>query len=300
MKISVIIPCYNAESTIGEQLTALFQQDISEPWEIVIVDNNSTDNSRAVVEQYKKQFTNLRMVNAIERQGPSHARNVGARAAEGDIFVFCDADDVVAPGWLPALVAGLEEADLAICRIDTKKLNQESWVSRSEWQEGDTAVSPETLEDHRAPYPPHLILVRGWGFAIKRQFHEAVNGFDETLMAGEDLDYGFRAQIAGARPCLAYNALLYYRHRPHFRAMMSQWRTYGKYTVLLRKKYQPSGSTPGFWRSWAIYFFGWTRLLWWLLKTRRKEEFGVVMRNIAFRFGTLQGCLQYHLNPYEY
>lgn len=299
MKLSVIIPCYNAESTIGEQLDALFQQKLSEPWEIIIADNRSTDNSRAVVEQYAEQNPNLKVVDAFDRQGPSHARNVGVRAAQGDLLVFCDADDVVAPGWLAALRANLDDSDLAVCRIDTRELNKESWVSRLDWKDGDTAVAPETLEDHRASYPPHLILVRGWGFAIKREFHEAINGFDETLMAGEDLDYGFRAQLAGARASFAYDALLYYRYRPQFWAMIKQWQNYGKYTVLLRKKYQPEESNAGFWRPWARYFLEWAKLFWWLLKTRQKEEFALVMRNGAFRIGTLQGCLQYHLNPHE-
>ncbi|MCB9420728.1 MAG: glycosyltransferase [Ardenticatenaceae bacterium] len=299
MKLSVIIPCYNAESTISEQLDALLQQKISDPWEIIIADNRSNDNSRAVIESYVKEYPNVRVIDAFDRQGPSHARNVGVQAAQGEILVFCDADDVVAPGWLAALRSSLDEFDLAVCRIDTKELNQETWVSRLEWGEDDTAVALETLEDHRASYPPHLILVRGWGFAIKREFHEAIHGFDETMTAGEDLDYGFRAQIAGARPTLAYDALLYYRYRPQFKAMMKQWQNYGKHTVLLRKKYEPKEASVGFWRSWTKYFVGWAKLIWWLLKTRKKEEFALVMRNGAFRIGTLQGCLQYRLNPHE-
>ncbi|MBK8988836.1 MAG: glycosyltransferase [Chloroflexi bacterium] len=301
MNVSVIIPCYNAELTISEQLDALLQQEeVPEPWEIIVADNRSTDNSRLVIERYMNLHPRVRLVEAFERQGPSHARNAGAKAALGDVLAFCDADDVVAPGWLAALLTSLEDADVVICRIDREKLNQQSWISRDIWQNKDRAAARETLEDNRAPYPPHLILVRGWSFAIKRSFHEAINGFDETLIAGEDLDYGFRAQLAGARPSFAYDAVLYYRHRPQFRTMMSQWRTYGKYTILLRKKYQPPEADTGFWHSWAVYFYGWARLLWWLLKTRRKEEFALVMRNIAFRFGTFQGCVKYHLNPYEY
>jgi GT2 family glycosyltransferase len=205
----------------------------------------------------------------------------------------------VAPGWLEALRASLDDSDVAICRIDTKKLNAYSWVSRIDLNDEDTKGELETLEDHRAPYPPNLIMVRGWGFAIRRDFHDAIHGFDETLMAGEDLDYGFRAQIAGAKPAFAYDALLYYRFRPQFKAMIKQWRNYGKYTVLMRKKYHPKESGFGFGRSWAIYFLGWLKLFLWLLKTRSKEEFALVMRNSAFRLGTLEGCLQYGLNPHE-
>lgn len=299
VELSVIIPFLNAESTISEQLDGFLKQECSCPWEIIVVDNGSTDGSRSVIEQYKLKQLNLTMVDAFDRRGPAYARNVGVRAARGDLLVFCDADDVVTPGWLEALRASLEESDIALCRIDTRKLNAASWVSRLEWIDDNRGGEEETLEDHRAPFPPNLIMFRGRGFAIKREFHEAINGFDETMIAGEDLDYGYRAQMAGAKPGLAYDALLYYRFRPQFKAMINQWRNYGKYAVLLRKKYQTEQLGIGFWRSWATYFLGWSRLILWLLKTRDKEEFALVMRNSAFRLGIFEGCVQYRLNPFE-
>lgn len=61
MKLSVIIPCYNAEGTIGEQMDAMASQSRNEPWEIVVADNRCTDNTIAIVQRYQNKVPNLRM-----------------------------------------------------------------------------------------------------------------------------------------------------------------------------------------------------------------------------------------------
>lgn len=103
MKLSIIIPCFNAAATIGEQLQALVSQNWKDTWEVIVSDNGSTDGSIKVVEQFKGELPNLHIVDASRRRGTAHARNRGAAMASGDALVFVDADDEVAPGWLEAI-----------------------------------------------------------------------------------------------------------------------------------------------------------------------------------------------------
>ncbi|MCY7392121.1 MAG: glycosyltransferase, partial [Leptolyngbyaceae cyanobacterium CAN_BIN12] len=63
MKLSVILPCYNGAETIAVQLNALVQQQWSEDWEVIVVNNGSTDNSVEIVEEYRDRLP-LRIVNA--------------------------------------------------------------------------------------------------------------------------------------------------------------------------------------------------------------------------------------------
>lgn len=84
MKLSVIIPCYNAEQTIGSLLESLARQSWTELWEVIVADNGSTDRSVVVSDKYKDHVQNFRMVDASDKRGRSHARNVGARHAMGD------------------------------------------------------------------------------------------------------------------------------------------------------------------------------------------------------------------------
>ena len=67
MELSVIIPCLNAEATIATQLEALANQHWSKPWEVVVSDNGSTDNSLEIVKSYKDRLPNLRIVDASAR-----------------------------------------------------------------------------------------------------------------------------------------------------------------------------------------------------------------------------------------
>ena len=84
MKLTVIIPCFNAANTIAVQLEALAQQHWCEPWEVIVSNNGSTDETVAIVEQYQKKLPNLRIVDSSDQGGAAHARNVGALAA-GDV-----------------------------------------------------------------------------------------------------------------------------------------------------------------------------------------------------------------------
>ncbi|NJN88072.1 MAG: glycosyltransferase family 2 protein, partial [Leptolyngbyaceae cyanobacterium SL_7_1] len=103
MQLTVVIPCYNAAGTIAIQLEALARQEFSQPWELIVADNGSTDGTQAIAEKYADQFTHFRLVDASAQRGAAHGRNVGVSVAQSDAIVFCDADDEVAPGWLSAM-----------------------------------------------------------------------------------------------------------------------------------------------------------------------------------------------------
>ena len=98
--VSVIIPAFNAAETLDAQLRALSQQQWGGTWEVVVADNGSTDDTVARAALRKDDLPALRVVDASGERGPSFARNVGARVADGDYLLFVDADDIVEPGWL--------------------------------------------------------------------------------------------------------------------------------------------------------------------------------------------------------
>ncbi|MEM9163322.1 MAG: glycosyltransferase family A protein, partial [Cyanobacteria bacterium P01_F01_bin.4] len=112
MQLSVIIPCFNAAETLSFQLDAFSQQQWEQDWELIIVDNGSTDQTIAIAKRYADKISHLRIVDASERKGAAYARNYGAQMALGASLAFCDADDEVAPGWVAAMGQGLERFDL--------------------------------------------------------------------------------------------------------------------------------------------------------------------------------------------
>lgn len=90
--VSVVIPAFNAESFLGEALDSVLGQT-ARPTEVIVVDDGSTDGTRALVRRYSDA---VRLVTQ-DNGGAARARNVGARQATGEWLAFLDADDV----WLP-------------------------------------------------------------------------------------------------------------------------------------------------------------------------------------------------------
>ncbi len=110
--VSVVIPVHNVAATLGAQLDALADQDYRGDFEVIVADNLSTDRTRDVIASFSSRLPGLRLVKAFEKQGASYARNVGTRAATGDLILGCDGDDVVLGGWVSGLVDALSRFDI--------------------------------------------------------------------------------------------------------------------------------------------------------------------------------------------
>ena len=101
IKISVIIPAYNADKTIAQNLEAILRQKgLKEKPEVIVVDDGSTDSTESIVKSYPEVII-VKQNNA----GPATARNTGAKLAKGDILVFTDSDTVPHENWLKELTA---------------------------------------------------------------------------------------------------------------------------------------------------------------------------------------------------
>ena len=235
MELSVIIPCLNAEPTIAIQLDALANQHWSRPWEVIISDNGSTDNSMEIVKTYQNRLPNLRIVDSSARKRQSYALNAGAKASTATSLAFCDADDWVAPGWIAELGEALLQYDVVYGRMCFDKFNtpKEAEVFARRWEDGL----------YKGQFLPHG---GGANTGVKRSVHEAIGGFDECLPRFADGDYYWRLQMEGFklhhvptavyqyRICRVRPSLPYLYHRGSTAAACDYW---------LYKKYRPLGIT---------------------------------------------------------
>lgn len=280
--VSVVVPCYNAADTLGEQLAALAEQRWQGAWEVVVADNGSTDASREVAESFRDRLPSLRVVEASGRGGPGHARNRGAAEARGEILLFTDADDRVGEGWLAAMAWALEEHDFVAARYDAERLNPPA-VARARNNPQADALIPYT-------YPPFLPHAGGSSLGVRRALHEAVGGFDEDLPALEDTDYCWRIQLQGTPLHLVPKATVHIRYRHEATGLFRQSFHFGIYNVALYKRYRQQGMprlplTAGLAR-WAKLLLTAHRLL---LPSTRTQWLG----QLGWRHGRLWGCLRF-------
>jgi glycosyltransferase involved in cell wall biosynthesis len=235
--ISVVLPTRNGARTIARQLEALARQSCAEPWELLIVDNGSTDETRQIAEGFRDRIAGLRLVDASARPGIPYVCNVGISAANSDLIAVCNDDDEVDPGWVEAMRAALEEHELVTGRLEHDRLN-EPWV---------VAVRGRPQADGPLfwSFGTHLPFGAGATLGVRRSLHDRIGGFDEAMTpAGEDMDYCWRAQYAGAALRFVPDAVTHYAFRADLREIYRQGRSYGQGNVVAYRKHRPLGLPP--------------------------------------------------------
>src|ERR1035441_3219398 len=107
MKITVLLCTFNRCQSLSTALDSVIAQVLPESadWDVLVVDNNSSDQTRAVVEDFRRRYPGRIRYLFEPRQGLSRARNAGIRAARGEIIAFIDDDVIAAPTWLQNLTA---------------------------------------------------------------------------------------------------------------------------------------------------------------------------------------------------
>jgi glycosyltransferase involved in cell wall biosynthesis len=240
--LSVIIPARDAAATIQVQLDALRDQEWGQQWEVIVVDNGSTDTTADLVRAAAAVDPHLRLLDASEKPGAGHARNQGVRAARADAIAFCDADDIVAPGWIAAMGDTLATDKLVVGRLDVDRLNSKSLAD----SRGRAFTSGPTS------FHGYFDFASSCNLGVQRATFDHLGDFDDTYAPGEDLEFGLRAHLDGLTPVYAPTALVHYRYRDT--EGFSRARQYGAtlppIAERLRKAGQPAPGRLDGWRNW--------------------------------------------------
>ena len=235
MKATIILPCYNSEDTIGQQMEALARQEWRDDWEFILADNGSTDRSVEIVKSYSDHIPNMRILNVYSGEGPrapaSASYNKAFAAAKGEVFVTCESDDEAADGWLVKMVEALEDAHFVGSAIDDYKLNSTDLIRPGEGMQSRKAGFPNFIGPLRLPFAVGATI----GFS--RKLWETVGDFDTVIGHLWDIDYSWRAQLAGFDLKFVPEALMYYRQRTTFKSRYKQAKMYGLSSSRIVAKY---------------------------------------------------------------
>ena len=202
MRVSVIVPAYNAAATLEQCLVALCAQDFPrDKFEIIVVDDGSTDATAEIV----ARFPSARLICG-EHRGAAAARNRGAREAHGDLLLFTDADCEPTQHWIETLCAAFADAHVVGAK-GTYRTRQRELVARF--------VQLEYEEKYARMRRARAIdFIDTYSAAYRRDIFLANGGFDESFPSAsvEDQEFSFRLAEQGHTMVFAPDAVVYHRH----------------------------------------------------------------------------------------
>lgn len=223
MNITVILCTYNRCESLATALESIAASQLPDAvsWEVVVVDNNSKDKTRNVVENLGQRYPGRFRYSFEPQQGKSHALNTGIREASGEILVFMDDDVVVDAKWLQNLTAVFLNADWAGAGgrvLPERTFTPPVWLSLK----GKYALAPLAIFD-LGPQPSELVEAPfGTNMAFRKEVFEKLGGFRTDLgprpgseARGEDTEFGDRALGAGQRLWYEPSAIVYHSLPAH-------------------------------------------------------------------------------------
>ncbi len=200
--VSVVIPAYNAEKTINKCLDSIMNQDCTEEYDVIVVDDGSTDSTPQIV----LRFDNIRLIRQ-ENAGPASARNKGAAEAKGEIILFTDSDCFPTENWISEMVNPFKNNNEVVGVKGAYKTGQKEIAARFvqiEYQDKYNYMSKNKYIDFMDTYSA--------GF--KRDVFLEMKGYDTEfpVACAEDVELSYRLSKRGFKMVFNPDAIVYHIH----------------------------------------------------------------------------------------
>lgn len=224
--VSVIISVYNGERTIGECIESLLSQNYpKDRYEILVVDNNSTDKTAQIIKKYPVSYLEEKAI-----QGDFAARNRGIKSARGQILAFTNADCIASNGWIKEGVEGFTDDEIGCIGGEIKGYKPQNYVE--EYLCKRNIISQKEKSDD-VPLPYAI----GANAFYRKAVLDKIGLFEERWKSAGDADICWRMQLETAYKIkFVKNATIFHKHRSTVYSMYKQSLKWGiGYTNLYRK-----------------------------------------------------------------
>jgi glycosyltransferase involved in cell wall biosynthesis len=283
VKISILVCTYNRCQTLGMAVESVAVQSLpqSGDWEIVVVDNNSPDQTRQVVEDLQRRYPERIRYVFEPQQGISHARNAGIREAKGEILAFLDDDETASTDWLQNLTANLHTGEWAGAGgrvLPPSSFSPPRWLSTmSSFARGPLASFDLGLDPGQLNEPAF-----GANMAFRKEVFDKHGGFrtdlgrtGKSMISNEDTEFGRRLMAAGLRlryepSALAYHPVEEIRLKKEY--FLNWWFNKGRSDV--RELGNPTGSKHFFGIPLQLFLaLPWATMRW-MVSVEPSQRFG--------------------------
>lgn len=231
--LSVVVPVYNDPAGVRETLRSLTEQRCStDRYEVLVVDNNSTDSTTDVIAEFEDRYPNVVVgLSETDVQSSYAARNTGIEHARADVIAFVDADMTVDPTWVDAVCGVFERSSVDYLGYEVELYAPDG--ERTFWAQYDLATGlPVEHYLRTKQFAPTCAL------AVRATVFDAVGLFDESLVSGGDKEFGRRVDDAGFE--MGFEASITVRHpaRTTFREHVKKARRIGRGQMQLWERHR--------------------------------------------------------------
>jgi len=224
--ISVVMPGYNVENTVEENLTTLLEQTkkFKERVEVIFVDDASKDSTVKVVKRF-----GIKVIKQ-KHAGPAVARNRGMRAAKGRIVIFLDADCKISSNWLKEIIKPFEDEKVAGVGVKYETWNKHSWVARF--------VGYEIGQRHEK-MGRDVDFLASYSTAFRKDILLKLGGFDTSfkIASAEDNDLSYRIKHLGCKLIFLKNIFVYHKHPESLLNYYKKQYNHAKWRIFLYAKH---------------------------------------------------------------
>lgn len=239
MLLSLIVPVYNRPQEVDELLASLRGQAFQD-YELIIVEDGSTLPAADVVEAHRAALLPIPLrYLSVANGGPSRARNIGAKVAEGEYLLILDSDVVLPPNYLDNVAREIAQtradafggADAASPDFSPMQ-KAVNFAMTSLWTTGGIrGAKAEAMEQFKP---------RTFNMGCRRNLFLQLGGFSEDMRYGEDIDFSLRLIEAGAKVCLFPSAFVYHKRRVDLKKFFMQVHHSGEARIALERRHPGS------------------------------------------------------------
>lgn len=227
--ISIIIPVKNDEKNIRDAVISVLKQKTKEKTEVIVIDNNSTDNTLKMISDLNVKILSEKKPSA------SAVRNRGIRNSKGNILLFTDSDCVASKNWIKNHLDAQKRGDVVMGRTFLYPKYRKSIIAKSL----DYGLLPyfdfNFIDNNKILEPWHLYTSN---LSVKRKIFEKVGFFNEEFKyaGSEDTEFGFRLFFNGLKIIYEPKAKIFHKHKKDFKSAMKRAITAGRQAEFLKLK----------------------------------------------------------------
>lgn len=241
--VSIVIPVYNGEDNIDKCIESIINQDYpKEKTEIIIVDNNSKDNTANIIKTFPVKYI------FEKKQGVCFARNKGLELANNELIAYTDSDCIAEKNWISRLVPHFSDETIGGVGGHLEAFPPENYIER--YIALREVLTQEKMYAEKIYSPPFFITAN---VIYRANILKKIGGFDNFFkIAGEDADISWRVVAEGYKLILEPSAIVFHKHRSNLKRFCKQMFNYGIGSAAIFKKYHKKFGV-NYWFDWDAY-----------------------------------------------